>query len=84
MKKYPIIPWQTIAGMRNKLVHEYFGVDRECSLENDKGRHSRTEAFNGTNYSGKSFVKSDDRFNAKSIVKFAANFRRKIRGEIRC
>jgi uncharacterized protein with HEPN domain len=25
--QYPHIPWQDIAGMRNKLVHDYFGVD---------------------------------------------------------
>ncbi len=25
-KKYPDIPWQIIAGMRDKLVHEYFGI----------------------------------------------------------
>jgi uncharacterized protein with HEPN domain len=24
--KYPDIPWQIIAGMRDKLVHEYFGI----------------------------------------------------------
>lgn len=25
-KKYPEIPWKDIAGMRNKVIHEYFGV----------------------------------------------------------
>jgi len=27
--KYPDIPWKQMAGMRDKLIHEYFGVDRE-------------------------------------------------------
>lgn len=27
--KYPNIPWKNMAGMRDKLIHEYFGVDLE-------------------------------------------------------
>lgn len=26
-KKYNNIPWKNIIGMRNKLIHDYFGVD---------------------------------------------------------
>jgi uncharacterized protein with HEPN domain len=25
--KFPAIPWKEMVGMRNKLIHEYFGVD---------------------------------------------------------
>lgn len=25
--KYPQIPWKDVAGMRDKLIHNYFGVD---------------------------------------------------------
>ena len=28
-QEYPNIPWQSIAGMRNVLVHDYFDVDFE-------------------------------------------------------
>ncbi len=27
--KYPDIPWRDIAGMRDKLIHEYFGISYE-------------------------------------------------------
>lgn len=26
-KKYPDIPWRAISGMRDVLIHEYFGID---------------------------------------------------------
>lgn len=28
-KRYPDAPWKDIAGMRNKLIHEYFGADQK-------------------------------------------------------
>lgn len=27
--KYPEIPWKKIGGMRDKVIHEYFGIDLE-------------------------------------------------------
>jgi len=32
-KKYQEIPWKYIAGMRDKLIHEYHGVDLEIVWE---------------------------------------------------
>jgi uncharacterized protein with HEPN domain len=28
--KYPTVPWKEMAGMRDKVIHFYFGVDREA------------------------------------------------------
>ena len=28
--KYPLIPWKEMAGIRDKVIHFYFGVDREA------------------------------------------------------
>jgi len=25
-EKFPVVPWQSVIDMRNKLIHEYFGV----------------------------------------------------------
>ena len=35
-KKYPDVPWKPMAGMRDKLIHGYFGVDLEILWETAK------------------------------------------------
>lgn len=32
-EKYPDVPWKGMTGMRDKLIHEYFGVDLEIVWE---------------------------------------------------
>ncbi len=32
-KKYPQIPWEEIAGTRDKMIHHYFGVDYDLIFD---------------------------------------------------
>lgn len=37
-KKYPDIPWKEMAGMRDKLIHEYFGIKYDVLWKTIKER----------------------------------------------
>lgn len=37
-QKHPAIPWKEMAGMRNKLIHSYFGVDYPLVWQTVKNR----------------------------------------------
>jgi uncharacterized protein with HEPN domain len=41
--KYPDIPWKEMAGMRDKMIHEYFGIDLEIVWQTVKTRLSQLE-----------------------------------------
>lgn len=36
IEKYPEIPWSSMVSMRNKVIHEYFGVDVEILWKTTK------------------------------------------------
>ena len=37
-EQYPLIPWKEMAGMRDRLIHFYFGVDYELVWKTIKNR----------------------------------------------
>jgi len=37
-KKYPKVPWKEMAGMRDRLIHEYFGVKLDVVWKTVKAR----------------------------------------------
>lgn len=37
-QKHPAIPWKEMAGMRDKLIHSYFGVDYPLVWQTVKNR----------------------------------------------
>jgi uncharacterized protein with HEPN domain len=46
--KYSILPWKRISGMRDKLIHEYFGVDYETLWQTIKKRIPEIKPSLGT------------------------------------
>ena len=44
-QKYPDVPWSEMAGMRDRLIHAYFGVDYRLVWRTIKERIPQVEFF---------------------------------------